>query len=280
LGYISTTVTETSTTQSVEFLEVGAQLRLRPYVSSDGLIRMEVHPELSTGAVPVREGFTLPEKEVTQVTTNIMVRDGCTVIIGGLMREDLKTTTTQVPVMGNLPYVGFLFRNTTEDIEKREILVLVTPHIVYEPETCKEGECGAMEFHRRQAVYRDHMSPLGKRYLGRIYFRKAQAAWAAGDAPAALRLAQCSVQFDPENRAAISLTSDIVNGCHDGPHSGGADPPPVAPAIDVINGEDVPPWVLNELEQEVAPPPVAPRSPPEHPLEPGQPGRIVPIERY
>lgn len=280
LGYVSTTVTETSTTQSVEFLEVGAQLRLRPYVSTDGLIRMEVHPELSTGAVPVREGFTLPEKEVTQVTTNIMVRDGCTVIIGGLMREDLKTTTTQVPVMGNLPYVGFLFRQTTEDIEKREILVLITPHIVYEPETCQEGECGAMEFHRRQAVYRDHMSPLGKRYLGRIYFRKAQAAWSAGDYDAALRLAQCSVQFDPTNRAAIDLTADIVAGRHDGPHSGGGEIIPPGEPIELLDGEDVPPWVLDSLERELVPGPVAPPVEPKHPLEPGVPGDIVPIEHY
>lgn len=281
LGYISTTVTETSTTQSVEFLEVGAQLRLRPYISTDGLIRMEVHPELSTGAVPVREGFTLPEKEVTQVTTNIMVRDGCTVIIGGLMREDLKTTTTQVPVVGNLPYVGFLFRNTTEDIEKREILVLITPHIVYEPETCQDGECGAMEFHRRQAVYRDHMSPLGKRYLGRIYFRKAQAAWASGDYDAALRLAQCSVQFDPTNRAAIDLTADIVAGRHDGPHSGGAEIGPPGEKIELLeSGEDVPPWVLDSLERELVPAPIGPPAEPKHPLEPGVPGDIVPIERY
>lgn len=280
LGYISTTVTETSTTQSVEFLEVGAQLRLRPYVSTDGLIRMEVHPELSTGAVPVREGFTLPEKEVTQVTTNIMVRDGCTVIIGGLMREDLKTTTTQVPVVGNLPYVGFLFRQTTEDIEKREILVLITPHIVYEPETCQEGECGAMEFHRRQAVYRDHMSPLGKRYLGRIYFRKAQAAWSAGDYDAALRLAQCSVQFDPTNRAAIDLTSDIVAGRHDGPHSGGAEHVPLGEPVELLDGDDVPPWVLDSLERELVPQPVGPPAEIKHPLEPGRPGDIVPIERY
>ena len=52
LGYISSTVTETSTAQNVNFLEVGTQLRIRPFISSDGLVRMEVHPELSTGRSP------------------------------------------------------------------------------------------------------------------------------------------------------------------------------------------------------------------------------------
>ncbi len=73
LGYVNTTITETSTAQNVQFLEVGAQLRLRPFISSDGLVRMEVHPELSTGEVKVEQGLTLPDKDVTQVTTNIMV---------------------------------------------------------------------------------------------------------------------------------------------------------------------------------------------------------------
>ena len=114
LGYISSTVTETSTAQNVNFLEVGTQLRIRPFISSDGLVRMEVHPELSTGTVTTQGGFTLPDKDLTQVTTNVMVRDGATVVIGGLIREDLTTTTTQIPLLGNLPGVGFLFRQKQE----------------------------------------------------------------------------------------------------------------------------------------------------------------------
>ena len=180
-GYLSTTVTETSSTQTVEFLEVGAQLRLRPFISSDGLIRMEIHPELSDGSVEIHENFTVPNKETTQVTTNIMVRDGCTVIIGGLMKEQLLNTTTQVPLLGNLPLVGFVFRNVKETIERREVLVLITPRIVYEPEVCQEGAKGACEFHRRQSTYADKMSPFGKRNIARRYFRLAQSAWAAGE---------------------------------------------------------------------------------------------------
>jgi len=92
-GYVSTTQTETAKTQSIEFLDIGAQLRIRPFISSEGVIRMEVHPELSDGLVRDLAGFTVPRKDVTKVTTNIMVRDGCTVIIGGLMRDQLKTTS-------------------------------------------------------------------------------------------------------------------------------------------------------------------------------------------
>ena len=115
LGYISQTITETTSTQSVEFLDTGTQLRIRPFITSDGVIRMEVHPELSDGEVTVEpNGVTLPNKRLTEVTTNIMVRDGCTVVIGGLIQEQLTNTTTQIPVLGNLPLVGFVFRQTTE----------------------------------------------------------------------------------------------------------------------------------------------------------------------
>lgn len=219
LGYLSTTITETSSTQNVEFLKVGTQLRLRPFISNDGLIRMEVHPELSTGQVRVEQGVTLPDKEVTQVTTNIMVPDGCTVIIGGLMREDLTTTTSQVPLLGSAPAIGWLFRSKQDKIERRELIVLITPHIVCDPQMCAEGDKGACEFHRRQAVRADHMCPVGTRQLGRKYFRLAQKAWADGDGKRAMQLITLSIHFDPSSRAAIDLRTDITAGQHNGDHS-------------------------------------------------------------
>ena len=221
-GYINSTVTETSTTQNVQFLETGAQLRLRPFISSDGMVRMEVHPELSTGNVEVTPGpnpLTLPHKDVTQVTTNIMVPDGCTVVIGGLMREELDTTTKQIPLLGSLPGIGFLFRHEDQEQAKKEIIVLITPHIVCDSTACCEGDRAAADFFRRQAVYADQMSPLGKRYLGRKYYRLAQAAWAKQDQEAALRFVDLAIHFDPINRAAIDLRVDIWNGNLTGKHT-------------------------------------------------------------
>ncbi|NLX96270.1 MAG: hypothetical protein GXY83_08835 [Rhodopirellula sp.] len=209
-GYVSTTQTETARTQSIEFLDIGAQLRLRPFISPDGLIRMEVHPELSDGNVRELAGFTVPRKDVTKVTTNIMVRDGCTVVIGGLMRNQLETTTRQVPFFGSLPVVGVAFRNVDEKISREEVIVLITPRIVYEPQTCCEGERQAFEFTRRQDIYADQMSIAGKRSIGRRYARMAEQAWQAGDTARAMRFADLSVHFDPLNRESIELRSQIA----------------------------------------------------------------------
>lgn len=210
LGYVSTTVTETSSTQSIQFLDTGTLLRLRPFISGDGSIRMEVHPELSTGTVQVDQGLTLPNKEVTQVTTNVMCQNGSTVVIGGLIREDLQTNTDQIPVLGNLPVAGALFRQKTDKIDRREILVLITPRLIDDPVMGQEGAKLGNEFLRRQEVVFDKMSPIGRRYHGERYLRKAKAAWAACDEETALKYANLAVHFDPMHREAIALRDEIA----------------------------------------------------------------------
>jgi type IV pilus assembly protein PilQ len=271
LGYVTKTLTQTTTTQAVDFLQVGTQLRLRPFISTDGLIRMEVHPEISTGSVEVTDQFTIPNKQVTQVTTNIMVRDGCTVVIGGLMQESLTNTGSQVPLLGSAPGIGFLFRNRKGNQTRTEIIVLITPHIVYEPEACIEGEKTACDFHREHAVYKDEMTPLNTRYLGRKFFRLAQNAWAKDDKKAAMRFINIAVHFDPLNRASVDLRSDIMAGNHYGDHTS-TGPPPMATPADAVDGQTIAPWVLDHLENGGGPPNL-----PVHPRDPGQPGRAITV---
>jgi type IV pilus assembly protein PilQ len=263
-GYVSSTITETSTSQSVEFLDTGTLLRLRPFISGDGLIRMEVHPELSSGEVTLKGQFTVPEKEVTQVTTNVMVRDGCTVVIGGLMREQLVNDSSQIPILGSLPWVGPLFRNKQENVERQEILVLITPRIVREPESCLEGSQAACEFQRRQAVSAEKFSPLGKRHVARRYYRLAQEAQAAGDVDRALKYAEMAVHFDPTNNAAIELRSNIWLGI---PADPGVSPHPAAEGTMIRPLDPQVPWASDDLEGAADTP-----FQPAQPIDPGQPG--------
>ncbi len=210
LGYVTTTVTETAATQTVEFLEVGTQLRIRPFISSDGMIRMEIHPELSTGTLRPVQDMTVPDKEVTQVTSNIMCRDGCTVVIGGLIREQLVSNATQIPLFGSLPLFGPAFRQKTEEITRDEIIVLITPQIVHDPFMYAEGQEEMHAAFDRVEVFADKMSPIGTRYYGTRYYRKAQAAFAAGDVHVALRYVNLSIHFDSQNSNALRLRREIV----------------------------------------------------------------------
>jgi type IV pilus assembly protein PilQ len=266
-GYVSaTTQTETSTSSQMQTLDTGTILRLRPFISSDGMVRMEVHPELSSGQVIVMGQTLVPDKDITQVTTNVMVRDGCTVIIGGLIQQELGTTGNQIPFLGNLKYIGPLFRNRTETTTRNEILILLTPRIVCAPDADREGRQAACESQRRQGVYADKMSPLGKRSVSRRYLRMAQNAQAEGQPGRALRFAELAVQFDPLSLEAIELRNQL---CQNGKVCpGGTGPqgqPPADPAA--LDQQVLAPWLLNDLERQPPAPPAV-----QHPLDPGQPG--------
>jgi type IV pilus assembly protein PilQ len=256
LGYISTTVTETSTAQNVEFLEVGTQLRLRPFIAPDGMIRMEVHPELSTGSVELKGEFTLPEKEVTQVTTNIMVPDGCTMIIGGLMREDLDKRSGQIPFLGDIPGLGILFRSKSETHRRSEILVLITPRIVNDELESWEGQKAASDFHRRHNELAEQMNPMGRRYMARKYYRMAKDAWANGECDLAREYIDLSIRFDPISREAAELRSEMQGKNISVPSNAAA-----TAALHPVDGEEIAPWIIEELQQGPNPPSEVPQQP-------------------
>ena len=126
LGYETATQTQTSTVQTVQFMDIGTQLRLRPFVASDGMMRMEIHPENSTGAL---DQNGIPQTSAAQVTTNVMVPDGTTVVIGGLIENDRDVQEAGIPLLSSLPWIGFLFRQTVDKPTRRELIVILTPHI-------------------------------------------------------------------------------------------------------------------------------------------------------
>jgi type II secretory pathway component GspD/PulD (secretin) len=125
LGYTTFSQSQVSTVQSVQFLPVGTLLRVRPFISSDGMVRMEVHPERSSGQVI----NNIPQTDTTEVTTNVMVPDGATIVIGGLMENVDNKLEAGLPILGDLPWLGFLFRQRQHTHLKRELVVLLTPRI-------------------------------------------------------------------------------------------------------------------------------------------------------
>lgn len=127
LGFRITTTTETSSLQSVEFLEVGTVLEVTPHISDDGLIRMEINPKVSNGVVSAQG---LPTESTTEVSTQMIVNDGSTIVIGGLLNATKGRIRSQIPIIGDLPVIGWLFGRNTWIDDKSELIVLITPHIV------------------------------------------------------------------------------------------------------------------------------------------------------
>ncbi len=135
LGFRST-VTQNiiGTTQAVQFLNTGTLLRLRPFVSSDDVIRMEIHPERSEGVVDPTTG--LPSQTLAELTTYVMVPNGATLVIGGLMEDDDSYTQTGLPGLSRLPILGYLFGTREKIDQRRELVVLLTPHVWSPGQAC------------------------------------------------------------------------------------------------------------------------------------------------
>jgi type II secretory pathway component GspD/PulD (secretin) len=140
-GYVTTSqISADGAVQQVEFLESGTKLKFRPYVCKDGYIRMEINPEQSSGSVTVSGNFVLPSKDATTVATNIMVKDGKTIVIGGLFKDDVSQAHSQVPLLGDLPLVGPAFRQIKDTVTRKELIILITPHLVDDPAMYSNGK--------------------------------------------------------------------------------------------------------------------------------------------
>jgi type II secretory pathway component GspD/PulD (secretin) len=141
-GYLSTTQVSDGgvATQEVEFLESGTTLKFRPYVCKDGYIRMEIKPEQSSGSIDKEANYALPSKDTTEVATNIMVKDGKTIVIAGLFKDDISQAHSQVPLLGDLPLIGGAFQQVKDTITRKELIILITPRLVEDPAAYSNGD--------------------------------------------------------------------------------------------------------------------------------------------
>ncbi len=125
LGFQTLSQNFTSTIQQVQFLNTGTLLRLRPFVSDDGMVRMEIHPERSSGSVT----NNIPNQQTAELTTNVMVPDGATLVIGGLIEDEDDFGYQGLPLLSRFPALGFLTGARQKTEGRRELVVLLTPHI-------------------------------------------------------------------------------------------------------------------------------------------------------
>jgi pilus assembly protein CpaC len=119
----------------VEDKEFGVRLSFVPYVLEDESIRLAVRPEVSSidfslGTVLVQGGTVTPGVNTRRADTTVELREGQTLAIAGLLSVDIDAQTSRIPGLGDLPYIGPMFSNTSHERVEKELLVLVTPHLV------------------------------------------------------------------------------------------------------------------------------------------------------
>lgn len=191
-GYVSTSQTNADgATQEVAFLETGTVLEFRPFICKDGMIRMELYPKQSTGeVVEVSSGTVLPNETTTEVMTNVMVKDGKTIVLGGLFQEETTLSRSQIPLLGDLPFIGDLFRGTDDQSVRTELIVLITPHIINDPEEA-DGTERMKDVMRLAYDARKNITWMSRTRIEEDRYAEAVRLYSDGQPSAALALLNC-----------------------------------------------------------------------------------------
>ncbi len=134
--YVTSTTTGTgdtaTTSETVNFINIGVQLLVTPTINDNGFISIKIKPEISSkvGDYLTPKNATIPIVNSTLVETSVLARDGNTIIIGGLVKNDKTNVNRGLPVFMDLPMIGKFFRNAADVITNSEIVIFITPHIV------------------------------------------------------------------------------------------------------------------------------------------------------
>ena len=141
-------LTESSSGGSIgttAFRDVGVELRVTPHLTRDGMIRMKLNPKFSvqTGDVQIAGTNGVSPQPVVasrEQTTTALIKDGQTVVIGGLKKQDVSTQINKIPLLGDLPLLGGLFRFEGESTVNSELVIFITPHLITDFSLTEEEE--------------------------------------------------------------------------------------------------------------------------------------------
>jgi len=122
------TSTSTSVSQSIQYRSTGVMLKVKPTINTEGLLTLEITQEVSdVGESGVGDS---PIIITRRINTSIIAAHGQTIVLGGLMQESLSVSENKIPLIGDIPIIGNLFKSTQKTKDKTELLVLVTPTIL------------------------------------------------------------------------------------------------------------------------------------------------------
>lgn len=117
-------------TVQLEYIDVGVKLNITPRISDDGMITTLVEPEVSRIVGFVGPDDDLPQTSNRRARTLVRVRDGEKIYLGGLLSEETRTTVKSVPLLGDIPVLGYLFRHHRDESVRLDIVIEITPRVV------------------------------------------------------------------------------------------------------------------------------------------------------
>ena len=120
-------VATSSGATSIQFRKANLKLQVKPQITPEGSVIMTLDINKDSVGQATTQGFAIDTKHVK---TEVLVENGGTVVIGGIYTQEERINVSRVPFFGDLPYIGFLFKNTERRDNKNELLVFITPKVV------------------------------------------------------------------------------------------------------------------------------------------------------
>ena len=141
---------------TIQWKEYGVKLDIEPVVDQMDKITSKVHAEVSSldySHGVVQNGFTIPALSTREAEAVIHVSNGMTMVIGGLLNSEDSKTVSKIPLLGNIPILGEFFKHTTRSRDKRELMILITPHLVGEDTQARMSDTMKETFNEGQVDY-------------------------------------------------------------------------------------------------------------------------------
>lgn len=135
-AYITTTTTQTQTSttisEAVTYVDVGIQLLVTPTINDEGFVTIKIKPEISSviDYLATSSGNKIPIIDTSTAETIVMVKDGSSILIGGLSKEEKSLNSEGTPFLSKIPFLGEAFKSQTKKSTRSELVVLLTPHII------------------------------------------------------------------------------------------------------------------------------------------------------
>lgn len=132
----SSTTAVPTVTNTYEFKDLGITLKLTPSISQGKFVKLDMFLQVKNFLAEAETGAISSTKR--EATTSVMVTDGETIVIGGMLREDTRNVKNEVPCLGQIPLFGWLFKTKNDSGDKTNLLIMITPTIIRGPETLRE----------------------------------------------------------------------------------------------------------------------------------------------
>jgi len=216
VAYLTTTQNQTSTTQTVEYLDTGIKLTFRPFITDDGMIRMEMSPSISDFTlrkigVPGGGETTVPDSTTQELHTNVRVRSGQTVVLGGLFSDKITSQRRQVPFLSDIPLFGGAITGQADRVQRKEIIFLVTPTVIEDQKLYEEGKDSLEIVENVRVGARAGLLPFSREQVTANYQQDAFTAYNNGDLTKALYYSNAALRMKPISPAMQQLRERVIS---------------------------------------------------------------------